>query len=266
MEDSHITRFNIAPDTHLFAVFDGHGGREVAKFVEKHFVEELLANSNYKNGDYAKALHDTFLRMDVMLVTPEGKKELGVFKSEDGKGDYQTESFAGCTANVALLVKNELYVANAGDSRCVLSNKSIAVEMSHDHKPDNEIEKERIQKAGGYISDGRINGNLNLSRAIGDLEYKKDDKIGVFEQLIVAVPDVKKRILTADDDFFVVGCDGIWECMPNQEIVDFVAKRLKDKDKLLSKIVEELLDTILASDTATGIGCDNMTCLIVTLK
>jgi len=127
-------------------------------------------------------------------------------------------------------------------------------------------EKERIQKAGGYISDGRINGNLNLSRAIGDLEYKKDDKIGVFEQLIVAVPDVKKRILTADDDFFVVGCDGIWECMPNQEIVDFVAKRLKDKDKLLSKIVEELLDTILASDTATGIGCDNMTCLIVTLK
>jgi len=80
------------------------------------------------------------------------------------------------------------------------------------------------------------------------------------------VPEVKKRILTSDDDFFVLGCDGIWECMPNQEIIDFVGKRLKDKDKLLSKIVEELLDTILASDTGTGIGCDNMTCCIVALK
>lgn len=266
MEDAHLCKFQIAPEISLFGVFDGHGGREVAKFVEKHFVEELLANESFKKGDYQKALHENFLRMDIMLVTPEGKKELSVFKSEDGKGDYQTESFAGCTANVAILVKNDLYVANAGDSRCVLSNKGTAVEMSYDHKPDNDIEKERIQKAGGYISDGRINGNLNLSRAIGDLEYKKDDKIGVHEQLIVAVPEVKKRTLSADDEFVVLGCDGIWECMSNQEIVDFVSKRIKDKDKLLSKIVEELLDTILASDTATGIGCDNMTCMIVTLR
>jgi len=54
-------------------------------------------------------------------------------------------------------------------------------EMSHDHKPDNIEEKQRIEKAGGYISDGRINGNLNLSRALGDLEYKKDTKISVAE-------------------------------------------------------------------------------------
>ena len=189
--------------------------------------------------------------MDVMLLTPEGKKELAQLKSEDGKGDYQTESFAGCTANVALLVKNELYVANAGDSRCVLSNKGVAIEMSHDHKPDNDIEKSRIQKAGGYISDGRINGNLNLSRAIGDLEYKKDDKIGVHEQLIVAVPEIKKRIITSDDEFIILGCDGIWECMSNQEIVDWFSKKLKDKDRLPSKILEELLDTIVASDTSS---------------
>ena len=186
-----------------------------------------------------------------MLLTSEGKKELMQLKSEDGKGDYQTESYAGCTANVALLVKNELYVSNAGDSRCVLSSKGVAIEMSYDHKPDNDIEKDRIHKAGGYISDGRINGNLNLSRAIGDLEYKKDDKIGVHEQLIVAVPDIKKRILTSDDEFIVLGCDGIWECMSNQEIVDWTAKKLKDKEKSLSKVVEEFLDTIVANDTAS---------------
>ena len=88
-------------------------------------------------------------------------------------------SLAGCTANVALLNSNELYVANAGDSRAVLCNKGKAIELSEDHKPDNEKEKDRIIKAGGFISDGRVNANLNLSRAIGDFEYKKDKSFTV---------------------------------------------------------------------------------------
>jgi len=47
-----------------------------------------------------------------------------------------------------------------------------AFPMSEDHKPDNEVERLRISKAGGFVTDGRVNGNLNLSRALGDLEYK----------------------------------------------------------------------------------------------
>lgn len=53
--------------------------------------------------------------------------------------------------------------------------------MSEDHKPDNIGEKTRIEKAGGFVSDGRVNGNLNLSRAMGDLEYKKDTQLKVHE-------------------------------------------------------------------------------------
>jgi len=49
--------------------------------------------------------------------------------------------------------------------------------MSIDHKPDNKEEKDRIEKAGGFVSEGRVNGNLNLSRALGDLEYKKDENL-----------------------------------------------------------------------------------------
>lgn len=74
---------------------------------------------------------------------------------------------------VLLLTPEKYYVANAGDSRCVLFTKDKnVVHLSDDHKPDNENEKKRITEAGGIISDGRINGNLNLSRAIGDLEFK----------------------------------------------------------------------------------------------
>jgi len=205
--------------------------------------------------------------MDEMLVTTEGKKELMSIKSgdEDNKGEYQTESFAGCTACVALLAKQELYVANAGDSRCVLLSKGQAIAMSEDHKPDNDLERDRIQKANGYIVDGRINGNLNLSRAIGDLEYKKNDELQVHEQLIVAVPEIKQRTLSSDDEMLVIGCDGIWECLSNQQICEFLQERVKN-GKSITASVEDLLDNIVAPDTSTGIGCDNMTCVCVILK
>ena len=72
-------------------------------------------------------------------------------------------------------------MANAGDSRTILSVNGDCVEMSEDHKPDNEKEKARITKAGGFVSDGRINGNLNLSRAIGDMEYKKGENLSDHE-------------------------------------------------------------------------------------
>lgn len=82
-------------------------------------------------------------------------------------------SSSGCTAVIALLAGNELYVANAGDSRCVVCRNGTAVDMSLDHKPEDAEELERIQKAGGRVTmDGRVNGGLNLSRAIGDHAYK----------------------------------------------------------------------------------------------
>jgi len=67
-------------------------------------------------------------------------------------------------------------VGNAGDSRAVLAvkneSKNIAIEMSKDHKPDLPEEKARIEKAGGFVEDNRVENKLNLSRSLGDLEYK----------------------------------------------------------------------------------------------
>ena len=77
---------------------------------------------------------------------------------------------SGCTAVVALKHGYDLYVANAGDSRCVVSRQGKAIEMSFDHKPEDELEKNRIQKAGGWVTpDGRVKGGLNLSRSLGKL-------------------------------------------------------------------------------------------------
>jgi serine/threonine protein phosphatase PrpC len=114
--------------------------------------------------------------MDDMIETEPGRIELQKIKNGDS-GDSDNfnkgDSYAGCTANVALIANNKLYVANAGDSRSVLGmSNDVAFPMSIDHKPDDEPEKRRITDAGGFVTDGRVNGNLNLSRALGDMEYK----------------------------------------------------------------------------------------------
>ncbi|XP_053210593.1 probable protein phosphatase CG10417 isoform X2 [Panonychus citri] len=172
---------------------------------------------------------------------------------------------SGCTAVFALLKGNRLYVANAGDSRCVVSRRGKALDMSLDHKPEDTIEKKRIEAAGGIVnSDGRVNGGLNLSRAIGDHAYKNNSELSLKEQMITAFPDIRTAIIKPErDEFMVLACDGIWNSMSSQEVVDFVRERLDD-NLSLSSICEKLFDHCLSPDTeGDGTGCDNMTCIIV---
>lgn len=84
-----------------------------------------------------------------------------------------------------------IIVANIGDSRSILGKKGGSVmELSKDHKPDLPDELERIKMAGGSVFMGRVNGNLNLSRAVGDLDYKKNKALAYNKQLIISVPEI----------------------------------------------------------------------------
>ncbi|KAB5514124.1 hypothetical protein DKX38_028030 [Salix brachista] len=84
-----------------------------------------------------------------------------------------------------------------------------AYSLSRDHKPDLEAEKERILKACGFIHAGRVNGCLNLARAIGDVEFKQNKFFPVEKQIVTANPDINTVELCDDDDFLVLACDGI---------------------------------------------------------
>ena len=94
----------------------------------------------------------------------------------------------------------------------MLCSARTAIDLSVDHKPEDETERNRIHAAGGKITeDGRVNGGLNLSRAFGDHFYKKNEAIALHEQMISAEPDVIVHRVDHDkDDFLVVACDGIW--------------------------------------------------------
>ncbi|XP_053394815.1 protein phosphatase 1G-like isoform X2 [Mercenaria mercenaria] len=190
-----------------------------------------------------------------------------VSAGEDEEHAEEPGTDSGCTAVLALLRDDKVYVANAGDSRCVMCQAGKAVELSFDHKPEDDSERTRIEAAGGRVTnDGRVNGGLNLSRALGDHWYKRNEAKEAREQMISALPDVECATLTPEDEFLIIACDGIWNFLTSQETVDFVRERLKDsvrRDKP-SLICEELFDFCLAPNTmGDGTGCDNMTCIII---
>ena len=86
--------------------------------------------------------------------------------------------------------------------------------------------------------------------------------------MITAAPEITSTSLD-DVDFIFLGCDGVYDCLTNQQICDFINARLKKNPNIkLSKILEEMLDNILAPDlyTDSGVGCDNMSAILVVLK
>lgn len=273
MEDTHLTNLNLDRNTSLFGVFDGHGGREVAVFASRHLATELVLSPAYQTGAMEKALAACFIRIDELLRTVEGTKE--IFKISKNLPDSTVVDFAkiqsqipssGCTAVVSLIQGNRLWVANAGDSRCVLARNGTALAMSTDHKPELPEEIARITSAGGFITDGRVNGNLNLSRCLGDLDYKTNPRLPPEQQILTAAPEIKNLQLTQGDDFMVMGCDGIWEVVNSQQCVEFVYERMATES--LQNIAEALCDYCLSLNphSSNHRGCDNMTVLIVAFK
>ena len=303
MEDSHISdisqgengRFNI------FGVFDGHAGKEVSLFVKHHFTKSFLSNQKIKTDNIKQAIIETFFNMDELMRESKGIKELKELAKKSQEEDdifmkkhrivetqmdlyikailSKDENIAysrGCTACVCVIDNKtkKIYFANAGDSRVILSKNGKAFRMSIDHKPDLEIEKNRIIKAKGWINEyGRINNNLNLSRGLGDLIYKSNKDLLPREQIITAYPDVIQDKMSKENDFIIIGCDGIWDCITDQEVCDIIKEKLKtpgiDPFKVdLSKILGEICDNICAKSPPGEviIGYDNMTCLVIQFK
>ncbi|KAG5227820.1 protein phosphatase [Salix suchowensis] len=295
MEDAHAAYPNLDSLTSFFGVYDGHGGQAVAKFCSKYLHEQVLKEESYLSGDLNTSLQKAFLRMDEMMRGQRGWRELarlgdnmetvtgmieglmcsprsgqvnGHFDDwpdEEGPQSSFDGPNCGSTACVAIIRNNQLVVANAGDSRCVISRKGQAYEMSKDHKPGLEVERERIRNAGGFIVVGRVNGTLNLSRAIGDAEFKQNKKLPAEQQIITANPDIKTVELCDDDEFLVLACDGIWDCMSSQQLVDYVHEQLSTETKL-SEICERVFERCLAPNTNGGEGCDNMSMILVQFK
>lgn len=187
---------------------------------------------------------------------------------DDDSDDYAEHKATGmgCTAVAALIRGRDITIANTGDSRCVISRRGIAEPLTLDHKPVLLEEAERIMNAGGFVRDNRVNGALNVSRTIGDLDFKRNDNLPHTHQMVVATPDITTFELQKGDEFLILACDGIWDVLSNQEAVDFVRKRIKQGQDLGS-ICEDMCDHCLAPDLK-GLcrGADNMSVIILLFR
>jgi serine/threonine protein phosphatase PrpC len=175
--------------------------------------------------------------------------------SEDDDDD------SGTTAVVVMITPQWILCANAGDSRAVASKQSgKAVPLSYDHKPDDSDEQRRIQAAGGHVSGGRVEGDLAVSRGLGDFRFKipstvlqannplsqdqeGSDIVKPDDQKVSPIPDIIVQNRNVEnDEFIVVACDGIWDVQTNYECVKMIA------------------DIFLEGETDLGLLCEEVCC------
>lgn len=294
MEDAHIAYVNFMNkrSSALFGVFDGHQSDEAARYCRTSFVEEIENALRSGEADRRRSVAAT---TGATAAEHDGADASATDGTSIPQGDdrsfYRTlfENVfhvvddricqrylsSGTTANIVLVHNNLIVCANAGDSRAVLCRGGKAVALSVDHHPESPLEKERIEQAGGHVQNGRVNMSLAVSRALGDVDFKQSSGLSWKEQVVTACPDVTVTPLQQDDQFIVMGCDGIWDILSNEQCCSLVSDLLKAHSASvavnhmsadISLVCEQILDHCLADTNTVREGTDNMTIIIILLK
>ncbi|XP_067451712.1 integrin-linked kinase-associated serine/threonine phosphatase 2C isoform X1 [Thunnus thynnus] len=253
-----------------FAVFDGHGGARASRFAAEHLHHNLakkFPSGETENLDklVKKCLLDTFRQTDEDFLR-KASSQKPVWKD-------------GSTATCVLVVDDMVYVANLGDSRAVLcrmeataggggggvggQRKVVTLALSKEHNPTIYEERMRIQRAGGTVRDGRVLGVLEVSRSIGDGQYKRCG--------VISTPDLRRCQLTANDRFIILACDGLFKVFSADEAVKFVLNVLQEGSvEKRSGVTEEEVRFEAAcqqlASEAVRRGCaDNVTVILVSI-
>eukprot|EP00116_Pleurobrachia_bachei_P003133 sb/3463395/ len=259
MEDAHTT-VPVVPGMDkcsFYAVFDGHCGPTIAKYSSENLLMEFLKhpdlsafvnsgnNTNIDPEAVGKVMKEGFVILDDYMKTVPPWKN----------GEDQSGSTAVC----ALVTPTHVICANCGDSRAIFSRQGDLGLVTRDHKPTNDDEKSRIEKAGGSVIMHRVNGSLAVSRALGDYEYKTSTNMPSIEQQVSPLPEIFTLERDNDkDEFLLIACDGIWDVMSNQESIEYIHRELQIRDDL-GLICANLLEECLQRGSR-----DNMSAVLVT--
>jgi len=235
MEDEGrvIENLNGDPNKILFLLFDGHGGGQVSKFLQEHFheyIKKMLPFNDYFLG-FTKLFRVIDEDVKKLNCPNTGATGTAVFIEKDKDSNIRT-----------------LYCANVGDSRCVLVNKKGTMRMSYDDRVADQKESQRIMNSGGIIFQGRVYGQLMLSRSFGDWSLKTYG--------VIVDPHVTKIVLNEDDLYCVIASDGIWDVIKDEDCMALANMKLNTGE--LSKCV---LNESLKRGTL-----DNLSCFVISLN
>lgn len=235
MEDAHtcVTNLEKLENWSFFAVFDGHAGPKVSEYCSKNLLPCIMKSipPGMRDEESVKEkIQQGFLQLDEQL------------HKEDPWANGQDRG--GTTAITCMISPKKFIWANCGDSRGLLCRDGKLQYSTTDHKPMNQEERNRIEKAGGTVMMQRVNGSLAVSRALGDFDYKRAPDRGPMDQLVSPEPEMHLMDRSDKDQFLLLACDGVFDVMTNDEIITFVLHHL-ELQKDLSKICSDLIDTCL---------------------
>ncbi len=247
MEDRYSVITSKSSPCCVLSVFDGHGGYQVAEFASQQLPTMLMNSFVNTSDDKMDIFRDAFLDIDrrAVRVVPRG-----------------TQATVGSTACVALIHRADknnkymLWVANSGDSRCVLRTARDVVQMSTDHKPHARSERARIVSHGGYVANvngiPRVQGNLSLSRALGDWYMRP---------YVIPHPGISQRVLSPTDKYVLLATDGLWDVFTSKAVCDFVDNLLYKESVSFRQVPKRLVHAAMARGSQ-----DNITVVLAMLS
>lgn len=253
MEDTHIATvitININGVTHeipLYGIFDGHGGPDCALYLEKHLKAHLT--------------HKLELALK-QAATPE-EEEAAIFNVlklafvDLGAEYLKSKGMGGSTANIALIFKNHIWVANVGDTRAILVKNGRAIALSEDAKPALEKYKRGVENRHSMVLniDGipRVGGNLATARAIGH-----DETTSGVNPRAKVIKFPLDLLQGEENTFLVIACDGLWDVASANQVAHMV-------NSIAKKSAAEIAETLVLKAFMAG-SEDNVSALVFPLK
>ena len=273
------------PKVSFFGIYDGHGGKQCSEYLRDN-LHKFISNDISFPENIPQAIKNGFLYAEKDFLN-------NYALSKDSECIIDK---SGSCAIILLIVDNKIYIANCGDSRAIMSINNELREITIDHKPNFPNEKKRIYENGGQVyqsqtpinsnnNNNNINNNeqyligpyrvfpgrLSVSRTIGDVEAKNVN-FGGNPNVIIAEPDIYIYDLNKENiDFFIMGCDGIFDQLSNKDVFDCawmifnnshqIIKEYNNVHTQCGKIVDFILKSAMVRKSF-----DNITCLIIAFK
>jgi serine/threonine protein phosphatase PrpC len=240
-------------DINLLAIFDGHGGPLVSKYLSEklppYFYDKSIVSSKIKQNS------DKYHRYIIKLFD---------FMQDKIRNEVQESKIMGSTAIIAQIYKasykNRLQILNVGDCRAIICNKfNIGNQLTKDHKPLQLEEYNRLTQMGGVITkfpndDPRI-GGLSVSRSFGDVDGKP---------YVSHRPEIFDYEISSTDKFLVIACDGLWDVFTNQEVTEYILNEMKNDYKYEAhKSTKNNIAFKLATDAINKGSTDNISVMIL---
>jgi protein phosphatase 2C family protein 2/3 len=283
------TKLKTWPKISYFAIFDGHGGEGCSTFLKDNYLKYLTENANFP-FDIKTSMIEAFQKAEEEFIKQKCKS---------------AEEFdnSGSCALVCILLDNKVYISNIGDSRAIMSMSggTKIKQLSIDHKPNNPKEFERAIKNGSKIyidnddPDRDISklvfikdksefekykneveevifreypSDLAVMRTIGDVKVKNKE-YGGNPGTIISIPEIFIYDISNTEDFIVMGCDGIFDDLSNQDVVEaawYIYKnRSKTKNYDIHELTQEACDMIIKYGLEKETS-DNLSCIIIGLE